>query len=126
VYASAGERGPTTSICTRTRPVAEAAEDKKRLEELFAVIPREFDADSGIILRTARRQADAQGYSPRAYATELLFQIGETPFALKLNKKGERTEARLECRSAHLPGQIRKRAEAFLDDVDKRVESKQK
>jgi hypothetical protein len=121
VYVSAGEWGPTTSICMRTRPVAEAAEDKKKLEELFAVIPREFDADSGTVLRTARRLADAQGYSPRAYAADLLIRIGETPFVLKLNKKGDRIEARLECRSADLPGQTRKKAEAFLDEVDKRV-----
>lgn len=124
VYASAGEWGPTTSICTRTRPVAEATKDQKTLEELFAVIPREFDADSGTVLRTARRLADARGYSPRAYATDLLFQIGEIPFVLKLNEKEDRIEARLECRSAHLPGQIRKKAEAFLDKIDDRIDFK--
>ena len=126
VYASIEERGPTTSICTRTAPVVEAAKDKNKLEELFTEISQEFDADSGTLLRTARKLADARGYSPRAYSTDLLFQIGETPFVLKLTEKGQRTEARLECRSAQLSSQVRKKAEAFLKEVDERARSNQR
>jgi hypothetical protein len=126
VYASIEEWGPTTSICWRTAPVAEAAKDKNKLEELFAEFSREMDADSGTVLRTARKLADAQGYSPRFYSTDLLFRIGETPFVLKLREKGQRTEARLESRSAQLSSQVRKKAEAFLNDVDQRMRSGQR
>jgi hypothetical protein len=126
VYASAGEGGPTTSICTWTRTISKAAEDTKKLKELFAAVNRDFDADSGIIFRTARRVSETQGYTPRAYATALPFYIDETSFVLKLKQKRDRTEARLKCRSAHLPVQVRRKAEAFLEDVDRRAESKQK
>ena len=126
VYASIEEWGPTTSICMRTAPVAEAAKDKRKLEELFAEISREIDVDPGTVLRTARKLADARGYSPRASSTDLLFRIGEKPFVLKLREKGQRTEARLESRSVQLSSQIRKKAEAFLKEVDERARSNQR
>ena len=126
VYASIEEWGPTTSICMRTAPTAEAAKDKNKLGELFVEISREFDADSGTLLRTARKLAEAQGHSPRVSSTDLLFRIGETPFVLKLREKGQRTEVRLECRSAQLSSQIRKKAEAFLKEVGERTRSNQR
>lgn len=126
VYASIEEWGPTTSICMRTAPVAEASKDKYKLEELFAEISREIEANSGTVLRAAKNLADAQGYSPRVSSTDLLFRIGETPFVLKLRENGQRTEVRLVSRSAQLSRQVRKKAEAFLNSVDQRVRSGQR